>query len=559
VKEASVATADGGIGLLPASRADQSIWIYAALSLCFALQIELAFNRPVHWDEFLHLGEAHAFAQGHLHEVFQVLYARAFFWLPLLPLDSIDQIRVARLFMLGFEAFTTFAIYRMASLFTPRIPAALAALGYVGCGYVFDHGFSFRADPMAAAFLMAALWIMLVSRLKAGAILGASLLVALGVMSTIKIVLYAPAFAGFAWLRWKEAEDGREMITRLFALAATAILLTCAILAATMLLLPPEETVSASKTISASANTVFSEGFFPRWNDALLAALFAPLTAALILATPFALRRSPLALDRRLALLGLFLPLISILIYRNSFPYFYAYILAPVMVAAAVAIETLAKKISVPILAAALLVGAVATSATTSREVLTAQRDVIAAATEIFPRPVAYFDSPGMMVDYPKANFFMSSWGVMKYRAGAEPTFLEVMSRETVPLLITNREPLIRNQNGPGPAPELLPQDAAALRQGFVHHWGPIWVAGQRFSPAQTAEQFVVHAPGTYTLEGAAARIDGQEITPGSTVQLARGTHRFVRSKPGEVVLRWGAHLVKPTRPFQDVPLFKER
>src|SRR5262249_39429802 len=160
---------------------------------------ELVFNRPINWDEFYHLSEAHAFHQGRLGEALQVFYARAFFWLPMLPLDAIDQIRVARLLMLGCELFATYAIYAVARRFAARTPAALAALAYLTGGYVFQHGFSYRADPMAAAFLMGALWILLSSRLDAKAILVAAILAGLAALTTIKVVFYAPAFAGIAW------------------------------------------------------------------------------------------------------------------------------------------------------------------------------------------------------------------------------------------------------------------------------------------------------------------------------------------------------------------------
>src|SRR3546814_21017279 len=94
----------------------------------------------------------------------------------MLPIDAVDQIRVARLFMFGFELFTLCAIYGMARHFSGRLPGALAALAYLTGGYVFQHGFSYRADPMAAAFLMGSLWLLLSSRLDAKAINAAALL-----------------------------------------------------------------------------------------------------------------------------------------------------------------------------------------------------------------------------------------------------------------------------------------------------------------------------------------------------------------------------------------------
>src|SRR3546814_17440298 len=62
------------------------------------------------------------------------------------------------------------------------------ALAYLTGGYVFQHGFSYRADPMAAAFLMGSLWLLLSSRLDAKAIIAAALLAALALLTTIKVV-----------------------------------------------------------------------------------------------------------------------------------------------------------------------------------------------------------------------------------------------------------------------------------------------------------------------------------------------------------------------------------
>lgn len=522
------------------------------------LQLELVFNRPINWDEIYHLTQAHAFAQGRLTETLQVLYARAFFWVPMLPIDAIDQIRVVRLFMLVCELFTVFAIYSMARYFTAFLPAVFAALAYLTAGYVFQHGFSYRADPMAAAMLMGALWILLVSKLDMKAIIAAGLLIGLAVLTTIKVVFYAPAFAGIAWLRWREAVLPRQMLIRLFALAATSVIWTAVFIGLTILSVPDGGVGSAESTVSSSATMVFHEGLFPRWPYILGLIATAPVMALLVLSAPFEIARARLPSTRWIALSGMLLPLASIILYRNSFPYFYVFILPPVMVVAAFAARALLTKVRPGFLAIALLANAAIISFATPREVLPTQRQVIAAAHEIFPQPVAYFDFPGMIVDYPKANFFMTTWGMKKYWQGMFPTFREVMSRETVPLLVLNQETFERNQMGPEPAWELLPEDAMALREGFIPHWGPLWVAGRTFAAGEQTTEFEIFAPGTYTLEGASARIDAQVYSPRQTIVLERGSHDFERIGNGEVTLRWGEHLLRPAEPFGGGPVFKD-
>lgn len=540
---------------IPIRKSDRLSWLLAAFALAVLLQLELVFNRPINWDEFFHLSEAHAFYQGRLVEVLQVFYARAFFWLPMLPLDAVDQIRIARMFMLGCELFTTCAIYAMASRFIDRVPAALAALAYLTGGYVFQHGFSFRADPMAAAFLMGALWILLASRLDGKAILVAAILAGLAVLTTIKVVFYAPAFAGVAWLRWSDAADRRGMFLRLAAFGAATVMSAALLIGVTILTLPDAGAGSAAKTVSTSAAMMF--GLFPTWIYALRGAILAPVVAIALVIAPLAIAHARLTRSQRVALVAFMMPLASILFYRNSYPYYYAYILPPVMVAAAIAVNAMLVRVPVGLLSLALLANAALISYATSRSLLPAQKQVLAAAHEIFPEPVAYFDYPGMLVDFRKANMFMTAWGMRKYRAGHESTFVDTMSRETVPLLLVNHGILEGNQTASAPPAILLPEDGKALRENFIPHWGPFWVAGQRFAAETTARSFVIFAPGTYTLEGASARIDGQVYAPGRTLTLARGTHRFERDGAGEVVLRWGDHLARPSWSFVGGPLFE--
>src|SRR3546814_10870140 len=78
-----------------------------------------------------------------------------------------------------------------------------------------------------------------------------------------------------------------------------------------------------------------------------------------------------------------------------------------------------------------------------------------------------------MIVDFPKANFFMTTWGMRKYWVGQEESFVDVMARETVPLLVLNQELLDRNQMESARARELIDADASALREGFIPHGGP--------------------------------------------------------------------------------------
>ncbi len=537
-----------------AARAERRT-VLAVLAAVLLLQLELVFNRPVNWDEFFHLNQVHALAQGRLSEVLQVLHIRALGWLAFLPLDEVGQIQVSRLVMFAFEAFTLTAIYAMARRFSHARIALLAPLLYLAAGNVFQHGMSFRADPLVTALLMAALWLLLVTKLGWKALAGMAALLALAGLATIKAVLFAPAFAGLAWYRLAQSEQPKWLVVKLAGMAALSAILFAALVAASQAIAPPALTDSAAATVRTSRDMLLAEGLFPRWHYLLLAIGTAPLFALALGAT---LARSNVERGTRIALIGLILPLASVVFYRNAYPYFFAFILAPVAIGIGPGIAWLARRYAVRTVAFGCLLGAVVLSLITPRAVLTEQRQVLAEVHRLFPKRVAYFDFSGMVSAFPKANVFMTTWGQTRYRNGEVESYAAAMKRLNVPLLLANNDVLQRNQSAEGPAWELLPADAAALRAGYVQHWGPIWVAGRRFPKGSTAQVFAIHAAGTYTLDGSAAAIDGKRVEPGSTLTLENASHSFVPLSPDESVLRWGDHLGRPAAaspagfPFKD-------
>ena len=107
---------------------------------------------------------------------------------------------------------------------------------------------------------------------------------------------------------------------------------------------------------------------------------------------------------------------------------------------------------------------------------------------------------------------------------------------------------------------ELFPKDTAALESSYIHHWGPIYVAGKRFDLAQTASPrtFEILLGGAYRLESERpVRIDGRTYEPGESVFLPVGPH-MISADPDaeELTLRWAAAGPAPERPAPTEPLF---
>jgi hypothetical protein len=535
-------------------------WPLAALALIAALHLDIAVNRAINWDEFWHYSQIHVFlAHGWL-DPLQTLHARAFAWAASLPGDPVDHIRVIRLVVFAFLMAGTASIYLMTERFASRQVALVCSLLYLSAGFVLQHGTSFRPDAMVAALLMVSLTILLRARLGVVSIAAIGVLCGLAALETIKVVLYAPAFAGVAWLRWSEAGFDRRTVLRLAAIPVTALAAFALfyILHSQSLGSPAVTSEAAAGVVARSSHKMFALGGLPYYRFILKAALMAFVFAACIVALPPTVARSTMPRAEKIALAGLWLPITVLGFYHNTAPYFYVFILPPVAVACAPVVVKLVDRYTGVAVVGILSLVALGVWAMEDRHAQTRQQQLIDGAGQIFGGPVAYFDLAGMIGNWPKANHFMTPWGQDGYLAGEVPSFRAAMERQPVPVLIEN-DPLFEDLFATtGPTPYFLPQDAAALRENFVPLWGPLRIAGRDLAagaPSRTSEFLV---PGTYTVGGGAVSIDGQIYPAGASIALARGPHLVGSAGPHDARLIWGDHLPLPHAPAPSPPYWAQ-
>lgn len=520
----------------------------AALGLIAALQFTQVFRRAINWDEFWHYSQIHQLAAGTLGRPLQTLHTRLFGWVTQLPGTGVDHIVVIRLFMFACEMVTTASIVALCARFSNRTIGVLCALAYLAFPYVFKHGYSFRFDPPAAALLMATLTIIAYSRLKPGAIVLAGTLLGIAPMVTIKIVLYAPAFAGLLWLRWSEQKFARDYIVRLVAVGAVS----CAVFA-TIFLLHSQGQVGEpgpeSQTIvTKAAGAMFGFNAMPYWDYALAAIARAPITAMLIFASPFLIARSGRSRAERIALAGMLLPVTTLVFYHNTAPYYYAFMLPPVLVGCTAAMAWSVNRFGQTFMTAGLFAIGLTALVTDPPSAIDRQRTLLRAADTMFPGPVNYFDFCAFLGKFPQANGFMTKVGIDLYRASGAAPMRRAMERKVVPLVMADY-PMFDRMFAGAEAPEFLPRDAAALRDNYVHFWGPFWLAGKLVQPAQGArrEEFLV--PGPYTVRDAALAVDGKEYPAGAIITLDRGLHTVRATGGDDARLVWGNRIREPSQP----------
>jgi hypothetical protein len=266
------------------------------------------------------------------------------------------------------------------------------------------------------------------------------------------------------------------------------------------------------------------------------------------------------------------LPLLSLLFYRNAFPYFYVLLMPPALVLCGVAFDQVTRDprmsgrrgVPVALVATLVIAGSVAAHvALRSRDDTIGQRAIVGAVRDIFPRPVPYIDRNGMIASFPRVGFFMSSWGIQSYRDAGRPVFAELLRAQGPKFLVVNSPALssVFEDSSQAEARDeqlLLAEDVAVLREHFVHYWGPVYVAGKAMRLPQGADTvWEVLVAGPYRLLSDGPVVIGDSpYPPGSTVELELGSVSLRSPVTQDVVLRTDSVQGVPMHPPPLGPIY---
>lgn len=523
----------------------QVLIVSLALGTVVALQVVLLFQKGINWDEFFHLTEVYRFRDGTLTHPLQTFWVRLLAWVPATGGTSVDQVILVRVFMLGAALVTAGGIFAVARRFVEPVAALLCALAYLTAGYVFTQAFAYRADPLAAACLVWVLWIVGSQRLGWGKVIAGAALVALAGLFTIKSAFWVVPIGGYAlYALWPMSRSEQiTRIVRLGALAGGGALLFGAAIALHGAGLPSDTAQASGKALNSAGTTVFSQGLFPQWRF-LLRQIVMGLPFAVLAVLAIRDWRQGDGSPRTLVLLaGLYGMLLTLVFYRNAYPYFFVFLLPPVAIALAPLLSKVTARGAAPLYALIFVANGGILFALDPADPLRNQRIVQEGVRDFFPQPVTYIDFSGQIADYPRAVEFMTSgWGLAKYRERGVPEISERAQREPIPLLIDNHGVISAALSGQAAPERFLPEDERFIRDNYVRHWGPMFVAGKRIAPGTSTIEIGV--PGTYTVEGSGLTVAGRALATGDTIKLERGPTSV--DATGEAILHWGDHLPQP-------------
>jgi hypothetical protein len=280
--------------------------------------------------------------------------------------------------------------------------------------------------------------------------------------------------------------------------------------------------------------------------------------------------------DDKLVLLAFLIPLSSLIFYRNSYPYFYVFIMAPAVIYCGVIIHKITEYLKYNrksskylnmlcvLIYIIIFIHYLFYYAIFAQYRKVTQIELIETVHKIFPEPVEYIDGCSMISSFPAVGFFMSSWGMESYISNNKPIMKNILKSHKPQFILAN----VPQLNISLPSTEvnkltkysLFKEDWEIIKENYIHHWGIIFVPGKKieFTSLNRYKDFEILIPGVYTFEGKKhAYIDGIIIEPNHTIRLEKGIHSvFVNRIQSKLILRWGENLYKPANAPSSIPLF---
>jgi hypothetical protein len=553
----------------------------ALVFVALAMRFTLVFRLNINWDAFYFLSIVHDYLRGALASPFQTFHVHLFAWLPAVFDDEISQVLAARTVMATLATVNAVLLYGIGRRFLSPTGALFGLLAYLSFGFVVGHGASFRVDPLLVTLLLVSFHAVL--RWPggvAGAALG-GLAAALATIISIKSAFHLVTIGAVYLCLLIAASERRRIVVSagMFGLAFAGALMALFALHRLSVIAAPATGVTSFLGGSAAKMLSGQDLRLPWFYLATSYVRSLPLWALFIGGAVVARREAARARRReraeKLIPLMLCLPILTLLFYRNAFPYYYALALAPGALLTGLAYDRLgawsatwrkpwARRAVPAALVATLGVMQIVDYGRYHSDQLTAERQVIGVVHAAFPEPVPYLDGYGLVASFPWTGFFMSSWGMQSYRAAGQPVLAKRAADSAPVLVIADSVPLaaaLLGHDRTGIADFLLfPEDERFLRENYLRYWGPLFVAGKRVAlPAATgAAAFEILVPGAYRLGATVPLlIDGRETSPGAAIELTRGEHWLATSdgSAAVAVLHW-ADIPPPPAPAPEMCLF---
>ncbi len=550
------------------------------ITIALVLKFYLIFLLKIGWDEFFYLSKVYTYIRGTLTGQFQTFYVHFFTWLSYISDNEVTQVIAARLVLYSLFLGACIYTYLIGRQFLNRSGALFGVFCYVSLSNIVVHGTSFRADSICSFLFLLSVYHILTSPRSKVLISFAGFAMALSLMVSIKVAFHLLTIGVIFLCLFVLAENKRDVIKQMlfFALAFLGGFFLLYSFHSSTLLIP--QVTGAKQFVSrAGSKVIILNDLFPQLPYLALSLkknifIWSFLILGIIIVTSDLIRSKGKRINRNLILYTFLIPLITLIFYRNAFPYFYVFIIAPAIIFCGVIVHKMTEDyrrtgsafliVLVAIYSFSVCINFLFHYLNNSSDRTIAQRELLQVVHKIFPEPVPYIDGCSAISSFPKVGLFMSTWGMEGYLQANRPIMHKILTQRQPVFLFANipsLDPLLPRENAfTAINYALLEKDWKVLNSNFIHHWGILYVAGKQFKFDSDAgsQNFEILIPGTYTLEGEeAVFINGVVYEPGSTVNLKKGSHTItVQCTPTRAKLRWGEHLYRPSKEPCAIPIF---
>jgi hypothetical protein len=542
--------------------------VFIGIVLC--LKFRLLFQMSINQDEFGYLSKIYSYCRGTLTDQFQTFHVHFFKWISHFSKNEVTQIIIARSVMFQFFLGTCLFTYLIARKFINRSGALFAVICFLSFSFVIVNGSSFRSDTVSAFFSLFSIYCIISKPQSKISLIIAGIAMALSLMLTIKaafqLLTIGVIFMCMIVIARKRWEVVKQIVHFVIALVS-GYFLFYQFHTSTLTL----ASVHAPKKFlgHTSSKVIILDKLFPGWTflelsikqNFIIWTLLIAGAIIVIRATVFSKKEK---FNKKLMLLAFSVPIFSLIFYRNAFPYFYTFILTPGIIFCGIVfheiIESFRKTRSILThILTILIILAVSLNSLFYYSLFSPnrnfqQKELLEQIHKIFPETVPYIDGCSMVASFPKAGFFMSSWGMENYLKANKPIIKNILIKNHPLFLLANvphlNLSLPRKKAVSATNYALFEEDWGVLKSNFLHHWGPIYVAGKQFefNSVSASQNFEILIPGEYTLEGNIdVSVDGILYRTGDIIDFIKGNHTIIaRSNSGKTALRWGKHLYVP-------------
>jgi hypothetical protein len=299
------------------------------------IKLLLVFRHKISWDEFHFLSQVFSYQRGEIFRPYQNFHVHLLGWVPWVSSNEITQIIAARCALFILFLGSGALIYLIARQFINQSGALFAVFCWLSLSNVIQHGSSLRYDSFCSFLFLLACFALLKkdhTRLWstiAGVSMGLSLLISL------KAAIHIVSLFALVTALWAISPE-KGVIFRKAVLFITSLTLAFGLgskIHQNMLPMPAVPTQQSLAQHASSKAIILSE-FFPRWeyfagtlrnNPIIWALLGVGIIYTILTLTKRQGKNGFLALS-------FLVPLFSLPFYRNAFPYYYVFVIAPAVI-----------------------------------------------------------------------------------------------------------------------------------------------------------------------------------------------------------------------------------